>query len=95
MVAQVIPLLILLVSFDGRVLQHAGSIFDTHKRRLLQPLVYVRAASLAVETGFLGAGLIPVFVSPAMQPYSESLSLRSRILTSLPVVYVQSMRQLL
>lgn len=38
------------------ILLRAGSIFDSHKRRAVQPLMYVRLASLATETGVLGEG---------------------------------------
>ncbi len=33
----------------------AGSIFEAHKRRMVQPLLYLRAASLTAETAFLSA----------------------------------------
>jgi hypothetical protein len=45
------------------VLLLAGSIFDSHKRRAVQPLMYVRLASLATETGVLGEGLLAALPS--------------------------------
>ena len=49
------------------VLLHAGSIFDSHKRRAVQPLMYVRLASLATETGVLGEGLLAALPSQTHQ----------------------------
>ena len=45
----------------------AGSIFDSHKRRAVQPLMYVRLASLATETGVLGEGLLAALPSQVHQ----------------------------
>ncbi len=35
----------------------AGSIFDSHKRRAVQPLLYARSVSILLETAFLSAPL--------------------------------------
>lgn len=49
------------------ILLRVGSIFDSHKRRAVQPLMYVRLASLATETGVLGEGLLAALPSQIYQ----------------------------